>query len=249
MLCAIERTSVPAVDRGLQVRLRSPLAGVPSITRQIDVQARGNRSLRLVEDRLEVLGHDQVGKERLTLDVVRIGLLEEHDRVGVQDVAGLAPVGRRLLAEDVAAGLEAGRLEHADLPIAHDEESGIAVGHHVGRGVIVTAGNGRIHVLGDHEAHLIERLDHLRAAQRGDGVVVDCTETDIHEGLLEQVKVLAVDDDFEGRGIGPVSRQMGEADLAGGDDLVASGVEFGPGLRHFLHAGRIEHSSCSPTAS
>ena len=100
MLCAIERTSVPASIEALQVLLRlSCWQGLKPL-RQIDVQARRDRALGLVEDRLEVRRQDQVGEQLLAVDVVRVLLLEEHHRVRVQDEARLAPIGRRLAADD-----------------------------------------------------------------------------------------------------------------------------------------------------
>ena len=93
----------------------------------------------------------------------------------------------------------------------------------------VAAVHARVHVFGGHRAQLLERLDHAVAAHRLD-VAFD-------EGLLEEVDVHAVDDDLEDGRVGPVRARMRDADLAGGHDLVAGGVELGPGLRHLGDAG------------
>ena len=211
-------------DRGLQGLQRLLLTGVEVL--EIDVEAGGNRALGLIEHGLELRRHDQMRQQRLAGDVVGVLLLEEDDRVRIEDEARLAPVGRRLPALVVLRRLQSGRGEDADLPVAHDHERGLTLGDHAGRGVVVAAGDARIHVFRHHQAHLLERLDHVGRAHRL-GVALD-------EGLAEQIDVLPVDDHLERRRVGPVLAEMGEADEMGRDRLVAVGVEFGPGLRQFL---------------
>ena len=86
-----------------------------------------------------------------------------------------------------------------------------------------------IHIFGDHQAILLERLDHFRAAHRR-GVALD-------ESLAEEIDILAVDDDFECGRVGPILAEMPEADDLGGDRLVAIRVELGPGLGQSGDAG------------
>ena len=71
MLCAIERTSVPASIEALQVLLRELLAGIEAL-REIDVEARRDRALGLVEDRLELRRQDRLGEQLLAFDVVGV---------------------------------------------------------------------------------------------------------------------------------------------------------------------------------
>src|SRR5690349_4183172 len=95
-------------DRRLQILLRGLLASRPALTGEVDIEARRDRAFGLVEDRLEIRRQDEMREQLLALDVIRIALLEEDDRVRVEDEAGLAPIGRRLAAEDVGSELVAG---------------------------------------------------------------------------------------------------------------------------------------------
>jgi len=63
-------------DGGLQVFLRQLLAGVPAGSGEVDVEPRRDRALGLVEDGLEFLRQDQLRKQLLAVDVVRILLLD-----------------------------------------------------------------------------------------------------------------------------------------------------------------------------
>ena len=64
------------------------------------------------------------------------------------------------------------------------------------------------------------------------------------KAFVIEVDVLAVDDHLEGGGVGPVGAEVRDADLAGGDDLVAGGVELGPGLGQLGDAGLVHARSC-----
>ena len=102
MLCAIERTSVWSAIEACRSFCESCWQGLKPFDRSTSSRA-GIEPFGLVEHGLELRRQDQMREQLLAGDEVGIGLFEEHDRVRIEDEAGLAPIGRRLRADIISA--------------------------------------------------------------------------------------------------------------------------------------------------